>query len=194
MSMLRPALVTFGSLAILTGLIYPLGITALSWGVFHSKAEGSLIRQEGQVIGSRLIGQATEDPGLFWGRLSATGDKPYNASNSGGSNLSAGNPDLRKAAETRIAALRAGDPGNASPVPVDLVTASGSGLDPHITPAAAEYQVARVARLRNLDPMVVRSLVRKHTQGRTLGFIGEPCVNVLELNLELEGMRPVNHP
>lgn len=189
MSLLRPALVTFGSLAILTGLIYPLGITVLSCGAFHAKSQGSLIRKDGQVIGSRLIGQAEEDPRFFWGRLSATGDRPNNASNSGGSNLSAGNPDLRKVAETRIAALRAGDPGNASPVPVDLVTASGSGLDPHITPAAAEYQVARVARLRNLDPQVVRDLVRKHTKGRTLGFIGEPCVNVLELNLEMEGVR-----
>lgn len=189
MSMIRPALVTFGALAILTGLIYPLGVTGISRGLFPSKSQGSLIRKDGQVIGSRLIGQSCEDPRCFWGRLSATGDKPYNASNSGGSNLSAGHPDLRKAAEARIAALHAVDPGNAAPIPVDLVTASASGLDPHITPAAADYQVPRVARLRNLDPQAVRNLVRKHTQGRALGFIGEPCVNVLELNLELDQVR-----
>jgi len=188
-SLIRPALVLFGSLALLTGLVYPLGITGFAQVLMPERASGSLIRKEGQVIGSRLIGQATEDPALFWGRLSATAEKPFNASASGGSNLSAGNPVLRQAAQDRIEALRIGDPGNTAPVPVDLVTASASGLDPHISPAATEYQVPRVARLRGMESERVREIVRRHTQGRTLGFIGEPCVNVLELNLELEGMR-----
>jgi len=186
MSTLRPALVTFASLALITGILYPLAITGLSSALFPAKAKGSLIQIDGQVVGSRLIGQSQEDPRCFWGRLSATGDKPYNASNSGGSNLSAANPDLKKGADARIQALRVVDPGNSAPVPLDLVTASASGLDPHISPAGAEYQVPRIARLRGLEPQVVRDLVRRHTRGRSLGFIGEPCVNVLELNLELE--------
>ena len=189
MSPFRPAFVTFGALALITGILYPLAVTVVANTLLHAKAQGSLIRVDGQVIGSRLIGQQQEDPRCFWGRLSATGDKSYNASNSGGSNLSAANPDLKKAAQARIQALREADPGNAGPVPLDLVTASASGLDPHISPAGADYQVPRIARLRHLDPQLVRDLVRKHTQGRTLGFIGEPCVNVLELNLELEQVK-----
>jgi len=185
MSLFRPALVCFGTLSVLTGLLYPVAITGLSTTLFHAKARGSLIQADGQVLGSRLIGQQWSDPSCFWGRLSATGDKPYNASNSGGSNLSAGNPDLKKAAQARLQALQDADPGNTATVPLDLVTASGSGLDPHISPASADYQVPRIARLRHLDPQFVRDLVRKHTSGRALGFIGEPCVNVLELNLDL---------
>jgi potassium-transporting ATPase KdpC subunit len=189
LSQLRPAFVTFGALALITGLAYPLGMTAASRVLMPSQSSGSLIREDGQVIGSRLIGQSVSDPSLFWGRLSATGDQPYNASNSGGSNLSAGNPDLRKAAQTRITLLQSMDPGNAAPIPLDLVTSSASGLDPHISPAGADYQVPRVARLRNLEPQVVRDLVRRHTRGRTFGFLGEPCVNVLELNLELDRIK-----
>lgn len=182
-SLVRPALVTFGSLAILTGLIYPLAMTGLGQALFPSKANGSLILRDGQVLGSRLIGRATEDPRCFWGRLSATAETPTNAMASGGSNLAPSNPDLRKAAEARIQALQAVDPGNTQIIPSDLVTASGSGLDPHISPAAADYQVARVARLRQLDPSTVRGLVKRHT---SLNLLGDPTVNVLALNLDLE--------
>jgi len=186
MSQIRPALVTFAALALLTGLAYPLVVTGISQVAFPRQAKGSLILQNGQVVGSHLLGQHTEDPGYFWGRLSATGGFPTNPLASGASNLSAHNPDLKKDAERRIRALRTLDPGNPSPVPVDLVTASASGLDPHISPAAAEYQVGRVARVRHLDPEHLRVLVARHTQGRALGVFGEARVNVLELNLELE--------
>lgn len=188
MSLVRPVLVVFGSLSLLTGLVYPLVITGAAQVIFPRQARGSLIVRDGQVKGSELIGQHTVDPRYFWGRLSATPDAPTNGGASSGSNFAPSNPALRKAAEDRIAALRAADPGNALLVPVDLVTASGSGLDPHISPASAEYQVARVARLRGVDPAEVRRLVRRHTEGRTLGLIGEPRVNVLRLNLALEGM------
>jgi len=195
MALIRPALVIVGSLSVLTGLAYPLVVTGISQAAFPRQARGSLIVRNGQVVGSELIGQHTEDPKYFWGRLSATQDAdgkplPTNAANSGGSNLAPSNPDLRKAAEARIAALRAADPGNASPVPLDLVTASGSGLDPHISPAAVEYQVNRVARARGLDPARVREQVARFTEGRTLGLLGEPRVNVLRLNLALEGTGP----
>jgi len=188
--MLRPLLVIFAALAALTGLAYPLAMTGVSQVLFPRQAQGSLLYRNGQPVGSALVGQYTEDPRFFWGRLSATQDAngkplPANASNSGGSNLAPSNPDLRTGAEARIQALRAADPGNAAPVPEDLVTASGSGLDPHITPAAAEYQVPRVARLRHMDPQALRALVSKHTKGRVLELLGEPRVNVLELNLEL---------
>lgn len=175
--MLRPALVTFGALAFITGLAYPLASVGIGRAAFRSQAEGSLIRRDGCIQGSRLVARPTEDPRCFWGRLS------------GGANLSPGNPALKERAEARIAALRALDPRNAAPIPVDLVTGSASDLDPHISPAAAEYQIARIARLRNTHADAIRALVRKHTAGRTLGFIGEPTVNVLELNLELEGRR-----
>jgi K+-transporting ATPase ATPase C chain len=190
MSMIRPALVSFGALAIITGLAYPLALTGVGQALFPVKANGSLIVKDGQILGSRLIGQFTEDPKYFWGRLSATGDYPTNAANSGGSNLAPSNPDLVKGAERRIQALRAADPTNSMPVPSDLVTASGSGLDPHITPAAAEYQVRRVARVRGLAESSLRELVRNHTEGRTFGLLGEPRVNVLDLNLALDGYRP----
>jgi K+-transporting ATPase ATPase C chain len=189
MSTLRPALTLFAGLALLTGLAYPLTLTGAGRLCFRAKAEGSLIRRDEQVLGSRLIAQHTEDPKYFWGRLSATGDYPTNAANSGGSNWAPSNPELAKAAERRILALRAADPGNLQPVPVDLVTASGSGLDPHITPAAAAYQVARIARVRGLPEDVVRQLVQRHTGGRLLGLLGEPRVNALELNLALDGQR-----
>jgi K+-transporting ATPase ATPase C chain len=186
MSQLRPALVTVATLTLITGLAYPLAITGIGQAVFPRQAQGSLIIVRGQVRGSELIAQHTEDPGFFWGRLSATGDFPTNAGNSGGSNLAPSNPDLAKAAAARIQALRQLDPGNADPVPADLVTASGSGLDPHITPAAAEYQIRRVAAARKLPEAQVRDLVARATEGRTLGLWGEPRVNVLRLNLSLE--------
>ncbi len=187
MSTLRPALVTFATLAFLTGLAYPLALTGAGRLLFSHKAQGSLIERDGRILGSELIAQHTEDPKYFWGRLSATGGFPTNAANSGGSNLAPSNPELPEAAERRIQALRAADPGNAEPVPADLVTASGSGLDPHISPAAAAFQAARVARVRGLPMDRVQELVRRHTQGRTLGFVGEPRVNVLALNLSLDG-------
>ncbi len=188
MSQLRPALVIVAALALITGLAYPLAITGAGRLLFPHQAAGSLILRQGQVAGSELIGQFTEAPGYFWGRLSAAGDFPTNAANSGGSNLAASNPDLAKAARARIQALAALDPGHPGPVPVDLVTASGSGLDPHITPAAADYQVARVARARNLPEARVRELVGRATRGRTFTLLGEPRVNVLELNLALDGV------
>ena len=187
MSQLRPALVSIAALTLITGLAYPLAMTGVGQVIFPSQARGSLITRQGQVVGSSLIGQFTEDPRYFWGRLSATGDFPGNAGNSGGSNLSQSNPDLRKAALARIQALKTADPGNTAPIPGDLVTASASGLDPHISPAAAAYQVRRVATARHLPEVRVRELVARASQGRFLGLIGEPRVNVLELNLALDG-------
>ncbi len=189
MSIIRPALVTFAALAVLTGLAYPLLVTGTGRLCFRHQAQGSLIIQEGRVLGSELIGQHTEDPKYFWGRLSATGDFPTNAANSGGSNLAPSNPALAATAQRRIQVLRKADPGNTQALPVDLVTASASGLDPHISPAAAAYQVARVARVRGLPVSRVQALVKQHTQGRTFGFLGEPRVHVLQLNLELDGQR-----
>lgn len=186
MSTLRPALVTFASLALVTGLAYPLLVTGAARLLFPRQAGGSLIIRNGRVLGSELIGQHTEEPRYFWGRLSATPEYPTNASRSGGSNLAPSNPELKQAAERRIRALRELDPDNEAPVPVDLVTASGSGLDPHISPAAAEYQVPRVARMRGLDPARLKALVHRHTEGRLLGLVGEPRVNVLALNLDMD--------
>jgi len=189
MPTLRPALVTFATLAVLTGLAYPLTLVGAGRLCFRQKAEGSLLRQNEQLVGSRLIAQHTEDPKYFWGRLSATGDFPTNAANSGGSNLAPSNPNLIKAADRRLRALRAADPGNEGPVPVDLLTASGSGLDPHISPAAAAFQVARVARMRSLPIARVQDLVARHSKGRLLGILGEPRVHVLELNMALDEQR-----
>jgi K+-transporting ATPase ATPase C chain len=189
MSMLRPALATFFGLTLLAGIAYPLAVTGAAAVCFPRKAAGSLIVRDGQVLGSALIAQHTEDPRYFWGRLSATGGFPTNAAASGASNLSAGNPALRAAAETRMNALRGADPGNAEPVPADLVTASASGLDPHISPEAASYQAARVARARGLTRAEVLALVARSTEPRQLGFLGEPRVNVLELNLALDALR-----
>jgi K+-transporting ATPase ATPase C chain len=186
---LRPAIVIIAALTALTGVVYPLAVTGIARVAFPSQAHGSLIVRDGRVLGSRLIGQAFDDPKFFWGRPSATGPVPYNASASSGSNLGPLNPALAAAVKARIAALRAADSTATGPVPVDLVTASGSGLDPHISPAAAEFQVARVARARGLTPGAVRELVARHREGRTFGLLGEPRVNVLELNLALERTR-----
>jgi len=183
---LRPALVILVALTLVTGVAYPLLVTGVAQAVFPYQAQGSLITKDGKLVGSALIGQPFDDPKYFWGRPSATSPFPYNAASSSGSNLSPTNPDLVKAVQARVEALRAADPGNTEPVPVDLVTASGSGLDPHISPAAALYQVSRVAKARKLDPESVRQLVAQHTEGRWLGLLGEPRVNVLALNLALD--------
>jgi potassium-transporting ATPase KdpC subunit len=186
MTHLRPALILLVALTVVTGVIYPVVVTVIAQVVFPHQANGSLIVKDGKVVGSTLIGQPFDDPKYFWGRPSATSPFPYNAASSSGSNLSPTNPALVKSVQERVDALRAADPGNTAPVPVDLVTASGSGLDPHISPAAALYQVNRVAKARKLDPGVVRDLVERHTEGRQLGFLGEPRVNVLALNLALD--------
>ena len=184
---IRPALVLLIVLSVLTGLIYPAVVTGIAQLVFPRQANGSLIVRDGKVVGSSLIGQPFDDPKYFWGRPSATSPFGYNAAASSGSNLSPTNPALVKAVQERVDALRAADPANKAAVPVDLVTASGSGLDPHISPAAALYQVTRVAQARKLEPQAVRQLVEQHTEGRFLGILGEPRVNVLQVNLALDG-------
>ena len=189
LTQLRPAIVLFALLAIITGLIYPFVVTGVAQAVFPRQANGSLIHRNGQPIGSALIGQPFDDPIYFWGRLSATSPFPYNAASSSGSNYGPLSSALTDAAKARIDALRAADPGNTAPVPVDLVTASASGLDPHISVAAALYQVSRVARARGLSEDQVRTLVGQFTKGRQFGLLGEPRVNVLELNLALEGVK-----
>jgi len=193
-TLIRPAVMLFILLSVITGLIYPLVVTGIGQAVFPAQVAGSLIERDGKPVGSRLIGQNFTDPKYFWGRPSATGPYPYNAAASSGSNLGPLNPALKEAVESRVRALRAADPGNTQPVPVDLVTTSASGLDPHISPAAAEYQVARVARVRGLAPEIVRNLVTQQTEDRQWGVFGEPRVNVLELNLALDGLRPGKHP
>jgi K+-transporting ATPase ATPase C chain len=184
----RRALVVLIALSVLVGIVYPLFITGIGAAFFRQNSTGSLVVENGQVVGSELIGQPFDDPRYFWSRPSATSPFPYNAAASTGSNLGPTNPDLLKAIADRIASLRAADPGNAAPIPIDLVTASGSGLDPDISPAAAEYQVARIARARAMPVDDVRGLVQKYTRGRQLGFLGEPRVNVLELNLALDSL------
>jgi len=174
-------------LTLVTGVAYPLLVTGIAQAVFPSQAQGSLIVKDGKIVGSRLIGQPFDNPKYFWSRPSATSPFADNAGSSTGSNLSPTNPDLVKAVQGRVDALRAADPTNKAPVPVDLVTASGSGLDPHISPAAALYQVPRVAKARRLAPRAARQLVDRHTDGRFLGLLGEPRVNVLALNLALDG-------
>lgn len=186
---LRPTLVLFTTLAVMTSLLYPLTITGLAQVLFPHQANGSLIIKNSQAVGSELIGQQFMDPRYFWGRLSSTSGSPYNASASGGSNYSVLNADLEKQAQARVAALKAADPDNHQPIPVDLVTASGSGLDPDISVAAARYQALRIARLRGLSIDQVQALIEQHTKERMLGFLGEPCVNVLELNLALDGIQ-----
>jgi len=183
---LRSALMVFFILTILTGVAYPLAVTGIAQLLFPHQANGSLIYKDGKPIGSSLIGQPFDEPKYFWGRPSATAPFPYNAAASSGSNLGPTNPALPEAVKTRVAALKAADPGNDAPVPVDLVTASGSGLDPHISPAAAEYQVRRVARARGKEEAFVRTLIIQHTEERQLGMLGEPRVNVLALNLTLD--------
>ena len=179
----------FVLLGVLTGALYPLLVTGIARAVFPAEATGSMLRREGRIVGSSLIGQSFTGARYFWSRPSATTPQPYNGTASTGSNLGPLNPALADAVRARIAALRAVDPGNAVPIPVDLVTASGSGLDPHISVAAAEYQAARVARERGLDVARVRALIAAHQEGRLLGLLGEPRVNVLELNLALDALK-----
>ena len=186
----RPALSLFIALSVLTGLIYPLLMTGIAQAVFPRQAGGSLVERDGRPVGSRLIGQNFSDPKYFWGRLSATSPMPNNGAGSGGSNLAATNPALVDQAKGRIDALRAADPAWTAAIPADLATASGSGLDPDIRPASALMQAGRVARARGLDEARVRGLVASHTQGPLLGLIGQPRINVLELNLELDAMKP----
>jgi K+-transporting ATPase ATPase C chain len=183
---LRTALVIFVLLSLLTGVAYPLAVTAVGLAVFPHRANGSVIERDGNAVGSELIGQAFTDPRYFWGRPSAT-SPAYNAAASSGSNLGPTNPDLLKAVRERVESLRTAHPEQTGPVPVDLVTASASGLDPHISPAAAEYQVTRVAKAHGRSADELRRLVAAHTEGRTFGVLGEPRVNVLRLNLALEG-------
>jgi K+-transporting ATPase ATPase C chain len=189
---LRIAIIALGLFTVLTGLLYPLLVTGIAQLVFPRRANGSLIQRDGKPVGSELIGQLFSDPRYFWSRPSATTPYAYNAAASSGSNYGPLNPALLNAVKKRVKELRAADPKNTQPIPVDLVTASGSGLDPHISAAAAQYQVPRVARARGLTEETVRSLVDQHTEGRELGFLGEPRVNVLELNLALDEVNPLS--
>jgi K+-transporting ATPase ATPase C chain len=188
MKTLRNALVLFLALTLLTGVVYPLLVTGIAGITMPARAGGSLVMQGGKAVGSELLGQPFSAPQYFWSRPSATGPQPYNGAASSGSNLSPTNKALLDAIDARVQALRAADPGNTTLVPVDLVTASGSGLDPHISPAAALYQVPRVARLRGVAEDKVRALVAAHTEGRTFGILGEPRVNVLALNRDLDSI------
>jgi K+-transporting ATPase ATPase C chain len=188
-SVLRPALTVFIALSIITGLIYTYAVTGVSQLLFPSEANGSMIVQDGKVMGSELIGQPFSEPKYFWGRLSATAPMPYNGAASGGSNLGPRNSALADQAKARIDALHAADPGNQAPIPVDLVTASGSGLDPAISIAAARYQVDRVAKARGISPLDVSRKLDEHTTKLFFGLLGEPTVNVLALNLDLDGLR-----
>jgi K+-transporting ATPase ATPase C chain len=186
---LRPAIVFLFLLTLITGIAYPVAVTGIAQVAFPHQANGSLILRNGQPVGSALIGQPFDDPRYFWGRPSATTPFPYNAAASSGSNLGPTNAALVETVKARVDALRAADPGNTAPIPVNLVTASGSGLDPHISPAAALYQVPRVARARGLSEEAVRQLVMKSTESRQLGVLGEPRVNVLQLNLALDQLQ-----
>jgi K+-transporting ATPase ATPase C chain len=183
---IKPAILSFLILTIITGILYPLFVTGIAQVFFHNKANGSLVYQNRKPIGSSLIGQFYDDPKYFWGRLSATSPVQFNSTSSSGSNLGPSNPALIDAVQARIKALKAVDPENKNPIPVDLVTSSASGLDPHISLASAYYQIPRISRLRGLPQNIVEDIVRQHTKGRLLGIIGEPVVNVLEANLELD--------
>ncbi len=187
-AMLRPAVLLLGLFSLLTGLLYPAAVTGIAQTLFPEQANGSLIREGGRVLGSELIGQPFTSPRYFWSRPSATLEHPYNGGSSGASNWGPTNPKLQAAVEDRVAALRAADPDNREPIPADLVTASGSGLDPHISPAAAYYQANRVARVRNIPVEQVRRLITEYTEGRSLGVLGEPRVNVLKLNRALDAL------
>jgi K+-transporting ATPase ATPase C chain len=186
---IRPAVVLFLLLTVLTGLLYPLVVTGLAQLLFPGRAAGSIVTRDGHAVGSRLIGQSFSDSRYFWSRPSATTPQPYNGTASGGSNLGPLNPALLEGIKARVAALRSADPGNRAPVPIDLVTASASGLDLEISLAAADYQAARVARARGLAPERMQALIAQHTEGRLLGVLGEPRVNVLELNLALDALK-----
>jgi K+-transporting ATPase ATPase C chain len=190
LSQMKSATLMLLALTLVTGVIYPLAVTGVARLAFPHQANGSLIVRNGRTAGSELIGQPFSDPAHFWSRPSATGPFPFNAGASSGSNLGPLNPALTDAVSARVKALRDADPGNTLPVPVDLVTASGSGLDPHISPAAAEYQIPRIARIRRIDPDRLRRLVAEHTAPRQLGVLGEPAVNVLTLNLALDDLKP----
>jgi K+-transporting ATPase ATPase C chain len=185
-SQIRPCLVLFALLSLCTGVVYPVFVTAIAQLVFSEQANGSIVMHNGRALGSKLIGQPFDGPEYFWGRPSATGPVGYNAAASGGSNLGPSNPVLLESVQERVAALVAIHPDQTLSVPVDLVTSSGSGLDPHISPAAAEFQVGRVAKIRKLNVEKVRELVSRSTEGRTFGILGEPRVNVLQLNLSLD--------
>ncbi|HWZ63243.1 MAG TPA: potassium-transporting ATPase subunit KdpC [Steroidobacteraceae bacterium] len=188
-SLFRPAIVLFVILTVITGIVYPLVVTGIGRALFPRQANGSLILKDGKPIGSKLIGQNFAEPKYFWSRPSATTPQPYNGTASTGSNLGPLNPALTDAIKPRIDALHAADPDNKAPIPVDLVTASGSGLDPEISVAAADYQAGRVARARGLPAARVQALIAAHTEGRLLGVLGEPRVNVLELNLALDALK-----
>jgi len=188
-SQLRPAVLILILFTLITGFVYPLAVTGIAQLIFPHQANGSLIVRNGETLGSELIGQSFDDPKYFWGRLSATGNYPYNAAASSGSNYGPLNPALFAAVQARISALHAADPGDTQPIPVDLVTASGSGLDPDISIAAAMYQVPRVARARGMTETAVTALVDRFTEGRQLDFLGEPRVNVLQLNLALDAIQ-----
>ena len=183
---LKPALFSFILLTLIAGVFYPLLVTGVAQSFFKDKAEGSLIYQNRSAVGSELIGQTFDDPKYFWGRPSATSSVSYNGAASSGSNLGPINPDFLKTVQTRVDTLKQADPSNPAPVPVDLVTASASGLDPHISLAAAYYQLPRIARLRNLSKEEVKKMIQKNTQNRFGGVLGEPVVNVLRLNLDLD--------
>lgn len=185
-ALIRPAISLFVVLTVVTGVVYPLAVTGVAKAAFPEQAAGSLIVQHGKTLGSSLIGQNFADPKYFWGRPSATSPMAYNGQGSAGSNLGPLNPALTDAVKGRVDALRAADPGNKAAVPVDLVTTSASGLDPEISVAAAQYQVARIARLRGVSPEVVEGVVARHVQGRLFGLLGEARVNVLDMNLELQ--------
>ena len=189
-ALLRQAILIFVILTLVTGVAYPLAMTLIAQGLFPHQANGSLIERGGKVVGSKLIGQHFDNPRYFWGRPSATGPTPYNAAASTGSNFGPTNPAQLDAVRGRIDALRKAHGNKEATIPVDLVTASGSGLDPHITPAAAEFQIARVAKSRNLSAEAIREQVLKSTEGRQFGILGEPRVNVLELNLALDSLQP----
>ena len=191
-NILRPVLVLFAALTVVTGLVYPIVVTAVSHAAFPSEANGSLIEKNGKLVGSELLGQQFDAPGYFWGRLSATSPNPYNPQSSGASNLGPTNPALADEVKGRISALHDADPTNTAPVPVDLVTSSGSGLDPEISPAAAAYQIDRVAKARKLSHNDVDALVQRETSGRQFGILGEARVNVLKLNLALDELKPAS--
>jgi K+-transporting ATPase ATPase C chain len=192
MKILRPLVVLFAAMTVITGIAYPAVVTAIAQAVFPHQANGSLIEKDGKPVGSELLGQQFDAPYYFWGRLSATTPNPYNAQNSGGSNLGPTNPALSDEVKGRLSALHDADPSNTMPVPVDLVTSSGSGLDSDISPAAAAYQAGRVAKARGLTVDQVNDLISQNTSGRQLGVLGESRVNVLKLNLALDQIKPMH--